>query len=138
MAKLFDTQFTLLQKSLDFRTKRNGLLSSNIANLETPGYKSKDIVFEKALGEAMKARQPGPLTVTDRRHMDGNNAPPLELVRPELIQTSTPDASLDGNTVNLETEMAKLAENQVAYQAYTQMISSKFQALKTVIREGDN
>lgn len=136
MARLFDVQFTLLQKSMDFRTKRNTLLASNVANLETPGYKSKDLVFENALGKAMKAQLPGPLRVTDDKHMDGSRALPLEMVRPELIQTASPDAALDGNTVNLETEMAKLAENQVAYQAYTQMISHKFQALKTSIREG--
>ena len=136
MANLFDVNFTLLQKSMDFRSKRNTLLASNVANLETPGYKARDLVFENALGKAMKAQLPGPLRVTHAKHMDGNRALPLEMVRPELIHTATPDAALDGNTVNLETEMAKLAENQIAYQAYTQMISQKFQALKTVIREG--
>lgn len=136
MAKLFDVSFTLLQKSMDFRTKRNILLASNVANLETPGYKARDLVFENALGKAMKAQLPGPLRVTNAKHMDGNRALPLDMVRPQLIRTSTSDAALDGNTVNLETEMAKLAENQIAYQAYTQMISQKFQALKTVIREG--
>ena len=136
MAKLFDVSFTLLQKSLDFRSKRNALLASNVANLETPGYKARDLVFENALGKAMKAQLPGPLRVTDPKHMDGNRALPLDMVRPQLIRTATPDAALDGNTVNLETEMAKLAENQIAYQAYTQMISLKFQALKAVIREG--
>ena len=136
MAKLFDVHFSLLQKSMDFRTKRNMLLASNVANLETPGYKSRDLVFEDALGEAMKAQLPGPLTVTNTKHMDGSRSLPLEMVRPELILSATPDAALDGNTVNLETEMAKLAENQVAYQAYTQMISHKFQALKAAIREG--
>ena len=54
MPKLFDVNFTLLGKSLDFRTRRNALLAGNIANLETPGYKSKDLVFERALGEAIK------------------------------------------------------------------------------------
>lgn len=136
MGKLFDVNFSLLQKSLDFRTKRNSLLASNVANLETPGYKARDLVFENALGKAVKAQLPGPLTVTNSKHMDGRRAVPLDLVKPKLIQTASPDAALDGNTVNLETEMAKLAENQVAYQAYTQMISLKFQALKNAIREG--
>lgn len=136
MGKLFDVNFSLLQKSLDFRTKRNSLLASNVANLETPGYKARDLVFENALGKAVKAQLPGPLRVTNSKHMDGRRAVPLDLVKPKLIQTASPDAALDGNTVNLETEMAKLAENQVAYQAYTQMISLKFQALKNAIREG--
>ena len=67
MRGIFDQHVQLLHKTLDFRAKRNALLSGNIANMETPGYKAKDLVFEKALGEAMKAHLPGPLTVTDRR-----------------------------------------------------------------------
>ena len=135
--KLFDPQFTMLAKSLDFRTKRNALLGSNVANLETPGYKSRDLVFEAALGEAMRAQEPGPLRVTDARHMDGRKPVRLDTVKPEVIQTASPDASLDDNSVNLETEMAKLAENQLAYQALTQMISGRFAALKTAIAEGE-
>ncbi len=135
--KLFDRDFTLLQKSLDFRTRRNTMLASNIANLETPGFKAKDLVFEKALGSALKASQPGPLRVTNPHHLDGRPPTPLSLVQPEMITTASAVGSLDGNTVDLEKEMAKLGENQVAYQALTQMISYKFSSLKAVIREGD-
>lgn len=134
--KLFDNHYTMLQKSLDFRTKRNELLGANVANLETPGYKAKDLVFEEALGNAMRAHEPGPLRVTNSRHMDGRPLIPLDRVKPQVIRTASPDASLDGNTVNLETEMAKLAENQIAYQALTRMISDRFQALKIAIGEG--
>ncbi len=137
MPSLFGAQFTMLQKSLDFRTRRNALLAGNVANIETPGYKSKDLVFEKALGEAMRAKEPGPLRVTDLRHMDGRTVQRLALVQPQVIRTASPDGALDDNSVNMETEMAKLAENQLAYQALAQMISYKFQALKTAIREGD-
>ncbi len=134
--KLFDNRFTMLEKSLDFRTRRNALLGANVANLETPGYKAKDLVFEKALGNAMRAHEPGPLRVTNPRHMDGRPLIPLDLVKPQVIRTASAEASLDGNTVNLETEMAKLAENQLAYQALTRMISGRFQALKTALGEG--
>ena len=137
MSKLFDSRITLVSKSLDFRAQRNALLGGNVANVETPGYKSKDLVFEEALGDAMRARQPGPLQVTDPRHMDGRQKIPLERVTPEVITTASPESSLDGNTVDLETEMAKLAENQLAYNALSQMIVHKLQLLKTSIREGD-
>jgi len=137
MDRLFDTHMSLISKSLDFRVRRNALLGSNVANVETPGYKAKDLVFEEALGNAMRARQPGPLQVTDPRHMDGRRDIPVNSVTPEVITTATPEGSLDGNTVDLETEMAKLAENQLAYQALSRMIVHKFQMLKTSIREGD-
>jgi len=137
MSQLFDNHITLLSKSLDFRSHRNALLGGNIANVETPGYKAKDLVFEQALGNAMRAQEPGPLQVSDPRHMDGQTRIALGRVSPTVIDTANPEGTLDGNTVNLETEMAKLGENQVAYQALTQMTIHKFQLLKTAIRNGD-
>jgi flagellar basal-body rod protein FlgB len=137
MAGLFDRDITLLELSLDFRAHRNNLLAGNIANIETPGYKAKDLVFEKALGNALKAQEPGPMVTTHPRHMDGRNATPLERVQPQAILSANPVGSVDGNSVDLEREMAKLAENQINYQALAQMISHKFLQLRTVIREGE-
>ena len=138
MPGIFDTQIMLLQKSLDFRTQRHNVLASNIANVETPGYKAKDLIFENALGAALKAHVPGPLTVTHRNHMDGRDQTPLEMVQPETIRTGNPVSTLDGNSVDMEREMAKLAENQIAYQVLAQMISKKFAGLRAVIREGES
>jgi len=137
MAGLFDTNITLLQKALDFRAQRNIVLASNVANIETPGYQARDLVFESALADAMRAREPGPLRVTDPRHLDGRVATPLELVQPALIRSGNPVASKDGNSVDLEREMAKLSENQIGFQALSQMMIHKFMLLKTVIREGE-
>lgn len=134
---LFDRHVQLIHKSLDFRAQRNILLAGNIANIETPGYKAQDLVFEKALGEAMRAREPGPLTITHPRHLDGRMAKPLALVKPEVIQSANPVGSLDGNSVELEKEMAKLAENQVSFQALAQMMTFKFNQLRTAMREGE-
>ncbi|HKI96948.1 MAG TPA: flagellar basal body rod protein FlgB [bacterium] len=137
MRGIFDQHLQLLHKSLDFRAKRNVMLASNIANIETPGYKAKDLVFENALGEAMKADQPGPLEVTNPRHLDGRQILPLSQVKPQVILTSNPVGNLDDNSVDLEREMVKLGENQVVYQALTQMVSNKFAQLRMSIREGD-
>ena len=137
MRGIFDQHVQLLHKTLDFRAKRNALLSGNIANMETPGYKAKDLVFEKALGEAMKAHLPGPLTVTDPRHFDGRPILPLHLVKPQVILTSNPVGNLDENSVDLEREMVKLAENQVVYQGLAQMVAHKFSQLRLSIREGE-
>lgn len=137
MAGIFDRDITLLERSLDFRSRRNNLLSGNIANIETPGYKAKDLVFEQALGAALRSQEPGPMRTTNPRHMSGNSPTPLETVQPRTIQSANPVGSVDGNSVDLEREMAKLAENQLNFQALAQMISHKFLQLRTVIREGD-
>jgi flagellar basal-body rod protein FlgB len=135
MRGIFDQHLNLLHKSMDFRARRNAQLSGNIANIETPGYKAKDLVFESALGAAMKANEPGPLEVTDSRHFDGRFIVPLNEVRPQTILTSNPVGNLDDNSVDLEREMVKLGENQVVYQALTQMVSHKFSQLRMSIRE---
>lgn len=137
MQGIFDRHIQLIAKSLDFRAKRNSILASNVANVETPGFKAKDLVFERSLGKAMKASIPGPLNVTNARHMDGRNILPLHMVKPQMIRTSNPVGNIDGNSVDLEREMVKLGENQVMYQALAQMISSKFTLLRTAIREGE-
>jgi flagellar basal-body rod protein FlgB len=137
MRGIFDQHLALLQKSLDFRARRNTVLSSNVANVETPGYKARDLVFEQALGAAMQAHLPGPLRVTDNRHLDGRQILPLAEVQPNVIRTSNPVGNLDENSVDLEREMVKLGENQVAYQALTQMVTHKFSQLRLSIREGE-
>ena len=137
MAGIFDRDITLLARSLDLRAQRNNLLAGNIANIETPGYKAKDLVFEQALGDALRSKDPSPMVTTNPRHMDGRNPTPLELVQGRMIQSANAVGSADGNSVDLDREMAKLAENQVDYQALTSMISHKFLQLRAVIREGE-
>jgi flagellar basal-body rod protein FlgB len=137
MDRLFSKHFTLLSKSLDFRFMRQNMLAANVANAETPGYKAKDLVFEQALGKAMHADEPGPLRVTNSRHLDGRMAEPLSVVKPGIIHSGNPVASLDGNSVDVEREMSKVAENQVAYNTLTQILAKKFRGLSVAIREGE-
>lgn len=133
---IFDKNLTLMEKSLSLRSQRNQIVASNIANRETPGFRAKDLVFEKALEKAFHSDRPGPLNVTDPRHFDGSRREPLELVTGQEINSFNPDPRMDGNTVNLDKEMAKLAENQLMYQATTRAISWKFHQLKSAITEG--
>ena len=134
---MFDNKiFTLLQKTLDFRTQRQDLLASNIANKDTPGFKAEDMVFEKSLEKALHAEEPGPLKTTDVKHFDGRNTPALELVKAQRIHSASPFPDFDGNTVDLDREMAKMAENQLMYNASIRMLSHKFKMLKTAITEG--
>jgi len=133
---LFDKQFTLLEKSMSLRVRRNSLIASNVANRETPGYRAKDLVFEKQLGRALHSDRPGPLKTTDSRHFDGIEREALESVEGEQINSFNPDPSMDGNTVNLDKEMAKLAENQLMFQAMTKAVNWEFRMLKSAITEG--
>ena len=126
---------TLMEKTLDFRTQRHDLLASNVANKDTPGYSAQDLVFEKNLEKALHADEPGLLQTTHPLHMDGNNTPPMELVEGKRITSAAPFVGFDGNSVDLDREMAKIAENQLMFNATTRMISHHFKMLKTAITE---
>ena len=136
MAGIYTKTTTLAQKSLDFRSKRHDLLSSNVANMSTPGYQAEDMVFESTLAAAMNADQPGPLKTNNPRHLDGKTAPPLELAQAQRIRSANPNPSENGNTVDLDREMAKIAENQMMYNASLLMLQHEFRMLKTAITEG--
>lgn len=137
MAGILNSKITTLaQKSLDFRSKRHDVLASNVANMSTPGYQAEDLVFESTLAAAMNADQPGPLKTTNSRHLDGRNTPPLELAQAQRIHSAAPHPSENGNTVDLDKEMAKIAENQMMYNASLRMLQHEFRMLKTAISEG--
>ena len=137
MSGLFGNNiFTIAQKSLDFRTSRHDLLASNVANKDTPGYQAEDLVFRASLEKALQAEQPGPLKQTDSRHFDGRNTPPLNEVEAQRILSASPYPDFDGNTVDLDREMAKIAENQLMYNATLRTLAHKFRGLKSAIAEG--
>ena len=137
MSGLFGNNiFTIAQKSLDFRTSRHDLLASNVANKDTPGYQAEDLVFRASLEKALQAEQPGPLKQTDSWHFDGRNTPPLNEVEAQRILSASPYPDFDGNTVDLDREMAKIAENQLMYNATLWMLAHKFRGLKSAIAEG--
>ena len=120
---------------MDFRTQRHDLLASNVANKDTPGYSAQDLVFENRLKKALHADEPGLLQTTHPLHMDGNNTPPIDLVKARRITSAAPFVGFDGNSVDLDREMAKMAENQLMYNATTQMVSHHFKMLKAAIAE---
>ena len=137
MSKLFNHKiFTLAQKSLNFRIKRHDLLTSNVANKDTPHYQAEDLVFESQLKKALHADEPGSMRRTDRMHFDGRQITPLQKVKAQRILSSAPFPGFDGNTVDLDREMAKMAENQLMYNATLRMLTHKFRGLKAAISEG--
>jgi flagellar basal-body rod protein FlgB len=134
--KLFDKNTALFEKSVELRSRKNSMIASNIANRETPGYRAQDLVFEKELTQAYHSDRPGPLKVADPRHFDGVKRDPVETVQGTQINSFNPDPRMDGNTVNLDTEMTKLAENQLMYEISIRFLTRKFNGIKNAIMEG--
>lgn len=117
--RVFGTHIDVLNKSLQKTTQRHQMLTANIANVNTPGYKRRDMDFNLSLAEAEGKR-------FDPRDTLGNNGG----------QTRDPSLRSDMNNVDIEKEVMALAETELRYQALTDMTASYFAGLKNVIREG--
>lgn len=129
MDKLFGGNYPLLKQALHACALRQEAIAHNIANVNTPGYRRIDVSFE----EFLRAAQQTPLRTIDPRHIA---LPPAEPVEPQITPDEDAPMRLDGNTVDIDYEMAQLAENQIRFQALSQLISGRYQSLKTVITGG--
>jgi flagellar basal-body rod protein FlgB len=124
--------FSVLSKALDLRTQRHQVLASNIANADTPNFKARDIDFKSAMQNAQAGRADAgalSLTVTSGGHQVGNGMSGSGSLQ---YRTQTQSAA-DGNTVDMDVERAQITDNALQYQILTQMISSKFQGLRSAL-----
>ena len=129
----FDSVIGALNTSLNLRLANQNVISSNIANADTPGYKAKSVEFEGALRDALGVDGKLPMQGTDPQHIVHRSTDPVD---PEIYDDPNGVESLDGNTVDRSAEMAKLAENQLLYDASTEMLKRKLGMLKYAITEG--
>ncbi len=123
-------------KSLDLRSRRHDLIVSNLANADTPGYKAFDLMVDEAMAEQDKGHKGVELQRTHSGHLP--SAPGAgHGISPRMIQyEEMNNLRGDGNTVDMDREMAGLAENQLMYRASVKIIGQKFQGLKNVIQGG--
>ena len=135
MSKLFDKTLSALNTSLDMRLLKQNVISSNIANAETPGYKAKKLDFEAALSRALDIEGKGKMHASDGKHYLVGQGP-VANVRADVYDNPDVNMSNDGNTVDLEREMAQLASNSILQQAATRLISKKLATMKYVATDG--
>ncbi len=130
----FDDTMQLLQKVLDLRSRNQQIISSNIANSDTPGYSPASFQFEDQLREALDggelrpvASRPGHISITPATVTD---------VQGELHRTRDQTGIGDENGVQVEQEMIKLSENQILYEAAISMLNKKLAILKYTANDG--
>lgn len=121
--KLFDRTIGFIQKSLDLRTTRHKFLSDNIANAETPNYRPIHIPFQKVLEASINLGSVVDLQKTHPAHLSTN----FEKMIP--IESSA-------GIVDIDQEMARLAENNLMFQAGVHALVKKFEAFRAAISEG--
>lgn len=124
----------VLQKGLDAAGERQRIMAHNIANVNTPLYKRKEVRFEEELRQALLGSSRLPLATTHPRHLGAR--PSLQDVSHEVKTDLQSSMRADGNNVDIEREMAMLAANQLNYNALVQLLSSRQASLRYVIHEG--
>ncbi len=133
--KIFSGEaLTILRKALDAASLRHQVLSDNIANVNTPGFKRSDVVFQQELKAALSANEGVlPLNTTDPKHIQFPEEIQLDKVSPKIILQNDTISRNDLNNVDIDTEMAKLAENTIYYNSLAQMTSLKLTSLRSVL-----
>ena len=117
------------ESALLFRARRTEVLSANLANVDTPNFKARDIEFT----ESMRAAADGQRMIsTHPRHL--SPGPTAESTGLKYRHPHQP--SLDGNTVESDLELARFAENAVAYQASLLFINGRIATLRAAITGG--
>jgi len=118
MSWIHSAQADLLARYLDLAAKRQSLITSNIANVDTPGYRTKDIDFQGELARAML----------------GDTAPTEPVVKEVPGLVTRPD----GNNVSVDRESLLLSEVQLQFGIAEQLLKSQFRNLQMAISEGSS
>lgn len=137
MGDLFDKTTNALGASINFRQLKQNIISTNVANAETPGYKAKKVDFEDALSRAVDINGLGKMSVDEPDHFAVNGSS-IDHIRADVYENPDVTVTNDGNTVDMEREMAELKENSIVYNAAIQLINKKLANLAYAASDGGN
>jgi flagellar basal-body rod protein FlgB len=122
--RIFGGAMEHVTRGLAHAAKRHDILSRNVSNLGTPNYRARDLAFDDYL-RAPAPGAPGESAVT----LAADPTAP----RPRVVYAADGPPRADGNDVNLDRQMARLAENSLFHGALTQLLAGQFAALKQAI-----
>lgn len=122
---VFDKTIKMIEDRLSLNSMNMKLISGNLANIDTPGYKGKELSFENALRQSLEEQ-----VLQMVRSNDHHIAPddPLQAMETREVVESGP--------VDLESQMVNLTRNSIEYQHMVGILNKKFTMLKTAITEG--
>lgn len=127
---LFGGTISSLEKGLSYATLKQKTIAQNIANVDTPNYKAKDVSFKDMLIEAKRSGVSA--YRTDARHFDFKNSTST----PGVFSNGNLRYRSNGNGVDMDVEQSKMAENVIYYNALIDRVNGKLNTLNTVIKGG--
>ncbi len=128
--------YNIMAKALDYRALRGDIISSNIANIDTPNYKARDISFEHAL--QLEANKLYSSNTNDKLKLAKTNPKDFSSIDDEsqkatIYLRSEQNARNDGNTVDLDVETTELAKNTIVYDALTAALKKDSNIFRSVL-----
>ena len=121
-----DSGFNILHKIVRSTNARQKVISSNIANADTPGYKAKDVQFKNLMGKQMKMKTTNPNHVGARAKDD---------LTMNIVSETTPSWG-DKNNVEVNIEVSKMTENSLLHNTAITMLGTKIRMFKAAIKAG--
>jgi len=134
MKGLFEGHFGVVEKVLDMRLQRQNVVMANIANVNTPKYKARKLVFEEDLQAAMQLDAKGKMARTNDKHLP--SVFDVNGFAGKGVTEYKPRTVYGEDVVDLDKEMADMAKNSMMYNALSDIIAKNFSGLQTVISEG--
>jgi flagellar basal-body rod protein FlgB len=127
-----DKTLQALAAAAKFREMRQEIISSNVANKDVPGYKAKRIDFEEALARALDVDGHLTMKMEDDKHFNVGNGG-FNNLQPETYDDPNGVVRENGNTVDVQEEMAMMADNKIMYDAIVQLMNKKLGLMKYAI-----
>ncbi|HEX29875.1 TPA: flagellar basal body rod protein FlgB [Candidatus Poribacteria bacterium] len=137
MPGLFDSVSKMLEVAIRGTVLRHNIIANNISNADTPGYQAMDISFEGLLRRVLSGEvDPERVDMTPKLDYSPLRLAGLDDEKDngvELILEPGEEVKLDANTVDIDREMTKLAENLIMHNAFVRLLNAKYRILKTAI-----
>lgn len=126
-----DLSYQLIKNGLDASAMRQKAISSNISNVNTPGYKAEKVEFESELRKAIGKSGLGMVGTTEN-HLGRSAA---AAVSPEVVTAEGNSMNENGNDVDIDNEMVNLAANEIYYSALIEQMNIKLGSMSYVINK---
>ncbi|PIP42008.1 flagellar basal body rod protein FlgB [Candidatus Desantisbacteria bacterium CG23_combo_of_CG06-09_8_20_14_all_40_23] len=126
----------ICNKGLDAAMVRQRVISDNIANVNTPGFKKSHVTYEYYLQQALHEKGKMVNKVTAPGHIVWGGEPDPTRVSAGIVIENDTIYKNDGNNVDINDEMTALSKNTIMYEAITTRVADKFRLLNTVIKGG--
>lgn len=131
MAISFESALGIHESALRVRGQRASVLADNLANVDTPNYKARDVDFKQVLSGKMQSNPGFALQKTSEMHIGASG---FGMGDGSVLYRTPHQPSIDGNTVEEQIEHAEYMKNALAFQASFTFLNSKFKGLNTALR----